>query len=187
MRPGSPRGLVSHGGLVAHAAWYPMRPGSPRGLVSHAAWYPMRPGIPCGLVSHRACARARACVRTCSIQRGAQAPVMRVRVPKRPMRFLRRVTGTSTQAPTLRRPSSWQARGRPLAAPCRRTAQYCTTWHTTDSGDAMQCNAACHTVRTRSVAGVWALNDKLRSRGAFVCPTDCSCDQLTACGIPYIH
>ena len=31
-----------------------------------------------------------------------------------------------------------------------------------------------------------ALNDKLAARGSLVCPTTCSCDQLTACGKPYI-
>lgn len=36
------------------------------------------------------------------------------------------------------------------------------------------------------VAGVWAQNDRLAARGAFVCPTNCSCDQLSACGTPYL-
>ena len=33
---------------------------------------------------------------------------------------------------------------------------------------------------------VWGLNDKLSARGALVCPSNCSCDQLTACGKPYL-
>jgi len=35
------------------------------------------------------------------------------------------------------------------------------------------------------VSAIWSLNDKLAARGAFVCPTNCSCDQLSACGKPY--
>ena len=34
--------------------------------------------------------------------------------------------------------------------------------------------------------GIWALNDALTARGALVCPTNCSCDQLTACGKAYL-
>lgn len=33
---------------------------------------------------------------------------------------------------------------------------------------------------------IWELNDELTARGAYVCPTNCSCDQLSACGQPYI-
>jgi hexosaminidase len=36
------------------------------------------------------------------------------------------------------------------------------------------------------VEGVWALNEKLQKRGQLVCPTKCSCDQLSSCGKPYI-
>jgi hexosaminidase len=36
------------------------------------------------------------------------------------------------------------------------------------------------------VSSVWALNTQLQQRGALVCPTNCSCDQLSACGVPYI-
>lgn len=36
------------------------------------------------------------------------------------------------------------------------------------------------------VAAIWALNTQLAERGSWVCPTNCSCDQLTACGVPYI-
>uniref|UniRef100_A0A7S4DXL4 Beta-hexosaminidase n=1 Tax=Lotharella globosa TaxID=91324 RepID=A0A7S4DXL4_9EUKA len=36
------------------------------------------------------------------------------------------------------------------------------------------------------VKGIWALNDLLSKRGALTCPTDCSCDQLHACGKPYL-
>lgn len=30
------------------------------------------------------------------------------------------------------------------------------------------------------------LNDQLQARGSYTCPSNCSCDQLTACGQPYI-
>jgi hypothetical protein len=36
------------------------------------------------------------------------------------------------------------------------------------------------------VAGVWKLNSQLAARGRHVCPTNCSCDQLSACGVPYL-
>jgi hypothetical protein len=36
------------------------------------------------------------------------------------------------------------------------------------------------------VDSIFALNTKLAARGALVCPSNCSCDQLTACGKPYI-
>ena len=36
------------------------------------------------------------------------------------------------------------------------------------------------------VAAIWSLNDQLRQRGSLTCPTNCSCDQLTACGAPYL-
>jgi hexosaminidase len=36
------------------------------------------------------------------------------------------------------------------------------------------------------VAAIWALNDQLAARGSSVCPTNCSCDQTSACGVPYI-
>ncbi len=37
------------------------------------------------------------------------------------------------------------------------------------------------------VAAVFALNDALAARGSLVCPSNCSCDQLTACGVPYLQ
>eukprot|EP00658_Telonema_sp_P-2_P055802 TRINITY_DN4435_c0_g1_i1.p1 TRINITY_DN4435_c0_g1~~TRINITY_DN4435_c0_g1_i1.p1 ORF type:complete len:236 (+),score=52.02 TRINITY_DN4435_c0_g1_i1:180-887(+) len=37
------------------------------------------------------------------------------------------------------------------------------------------------------VASIWKLNDQLANRGALVCPSNCSCDQLTACGKPYLQ
>jgi hypothetical protein len=37
------------------------------------------------------------------------------------------------------------------------------------------------------VSSIWSLNNLLASRGSLVCPTNCSCDQLTACGVPYIQ
>ena len=36
-------------------------------------------------------------------------------------------------------------------------------------------------------AAIWRLNDQLIARGAKSCPSRCSCDQLTACGKPYIE
>jgi len=36
------------------------------------------------------------------------------------------------------------------------------------------------------VQGIWKLNDELVARDKAVCPTNCSCDQLSACGKPYI-
>ena len=29
------------------------------------------------------------------------------------------------------------------------------------------------------------LNDRLASKGSLVCKTNCSCDQLSECGVPY--
>lgn len=36
------------------------------------------------------------------------------------------------------------------------------------------------------VANIWNVNDKVAAQGGLVCPTNCSCDQLSACGTPYI-
>eukprot|EP00040_Diaphanoeca_grandis_P031283 m.186835 g.186835 ORF g.186835 m.186835 type:complete len:670 (-) comp32283_c0_seq1:89-2098(-) len=36
------------------------------------------------------------------------------------------------------------------------------------------------------VEGIYKLSESLRAKGSYVCPQNCSCDQLTACGIPYI-
>eukprot|EP00037_Helgoeca_nana_P014814 m.138437 g.138437 ORF g.138437 m.138437 type:complete len:567 (+) comp22726_c0_seq1:53-1753(+) len=36
-------------------------------------------------------------------------------------------------------------------------------------------------------AKIWAVNDGLAARGALVCPSNCSCDQMTACGKPYMQ
>jgi len=35
-------------------------------------------------------------------------------------------------------------------------------------------------------ANIWAINDKVAKQGGYVCPTNCSCNQLTACRVPYI-
>lgn len=35
------------------------------------------------------------------------------------------------------------------------------------------------------VAAVWDLNNRMVAAGALTCPTNCHCDQLTACGTPY--
>jgi hypothetical protein len=36
------------------------------------------------------------------------------------------------------------------------------------------------------VAAIFALNDQLAARGGYVCPSNCSCDQVSACGVPYV-
>ena len=36
-------------------------------------------------------------------------------------------------------------------------------------------------------ASIYKLSDSLAARGSLVCPTNCSCDQLSACGKPYIQ
>ena len=47
-------------------------------------------------------------------------------------------------------------------------------------------NASVNVSSSSYVDSIWALNDKLAKRGSRVCPTKCSCDQLSACGKPYI-
>ena len=36
------------------------------------------------------------------------------------------------------------------------------------------------------VQGVWAVNDEITKNGGSTCPTKCACDQLSACGKPYV-
>lgn len=36
------------------------------------------------------------------------------------------------------------------------------------------------------VAGIWTINAQMAARNLSVCPTNCSCDQLSACGQPYL-
>jgi len=36
------------------------------------------------------------------------------------------------------------------------------------------------------VDAVWALNDRVLADGGLACPTKCACDELTACGVPYV-
>lgn len=36
------------------------------------------------------------------------------------------------------------------------------------------------------VAAVLELNDQLAARGSHVCPSNCSCDQVSQCGVPYV-
>eukprot|EP01116_Phalansterium_solitarium_P023041 TRINITY_DN7870_c0_g1_i2.p1 TRINITY_DN7870_c0_g1~~TRINITY_DN7870_c0_g1_i2.p1 ORF type:complete len:667 (+),score=271.44 TRINITY_DN7870_c0_g1_i2:146-2146(+) len=47
-------------------------------------------------------------------------------------------------------------------------------------------NASVNPASPEFVSAVWQLNDQLAARGALVCPSNCSCDQLSACGTPYI-
>jgi hypothetical protein len=37
------------------------------------------------------------------------------------------------------------------------------------------------------VSAIWALNDQVTARGGYTCPSNCSCDQLAACGVPYLQ
>jgi len=34
---------------------------------------------------------------------------------------------------------------------------------------------------------IYKINDAVQARGSFVCPSHCSCDQLSACGKSYIN
>jgi|EP00945_MAST-04E_sp_MAST-4E-sp1_P004026 hexosaminidase len=36
------------------------------------------------------------------------------------------------------------------------------------------------------VESVWRMNDKVAKQGGYVCPTNCTCDQNSACGTPYL-
>jgi hypothetical protein len=36
------------------------------------------------------------------------------------------------------------------------------------------------------VQGIYKLNDALRARNLSTCPSNCSCDQTSACGVPYL-
>ena len=47
-------------------------------------------------------------------------------------------------------------------------------------------NASVDPSSEEFVQSVWILNDDLTARGSLTCPTKCSCDQLSACGKPYI-
>ena len=35
------------------------------------------------------------------------------------------------------------------------------------------------------IDAIWSTNDRLAKSGALVCPSRCSCDQVSACGKPY--
>lgn len=47
-------------------------------------------------------------------------------------------------------------------------------------------DATLHYSSDSFTADIWSLNDALAARGALVCPSNCSCDQMTACGKPYV-
>ena len=47
-------------------------------------------------------------------------------------------------------------------------------------------NATADPSSTAFVDAIWKLNDQLAARGSYTCPSKCDCDQLTACGKPYI-
>eukprot|EP00055_Hartaetosiga_balthica_P004415 m.11494 g.11494 ORF g.11494 m.11494 type:complete len:653 (-) comp3847_c0_seq1:89-2047(-) len=48
-------------------------------------------------------------------------------------------------------------------------------------------NATANPSSIEFVNNIFDLNDGLIARGSLSCPSNCSCDQLTACGIPYIY
>jgi hypothetical protein len=47
-------------------------------------------------------------------------------------------------------------------------------------------NASIDSQSDAFVTALWDLNDRVISAGGSSCPTKCHCDQLTACGAPYI-
>lgn len=47
-------------------------------------------------------------------------------------------------------------------------------------------NASVDPTSSQFVQQIFALNDELEQRGSYVCPSQCSCDQLTYCGKPYV-
>lgn len=47
-------------------------------------------------------------------------------------------------------------------------------------------NTSANPASSDFVSAIWSLNDQLAQRGSFVCPSNCACDQLTACGKPYL-
>eukprot|EP00043_Microstomoeca_roanoka_P019202 m.213437 g.213437 ORF g.213437 m.213437 type:complete len:643 (+) comp16955_c0_seq1:187-2115(+) len=47
-------------------------------------------------------------------------------------------------------------------------------------------NSSVDPTSAEFVSSIWALNDQLSQRGSYTCPTNCSCDYLTACGKPYL-
>lgn len=47
-------------------------------------------------------------------------------------------------------------------------------------------NASVDASSAQFVQAINQLNNELLARGAYACPTNCSCDQLSACGVPYI-
>ena len=47
-------------------------------------------------------------------------------------------------------------------------------------------NASADPTSPAFVDAIWATNNALARRGALTCPSNCSCDQLSACGVPYL-
>jgi hypothetical protein len=47
-------------------------------------------------------------------------------------------------------------------------------------------NASSSASSPEFVDAIWTMNDKMIAAGSESCPTNCSCDQLTACGKPYL-
>jgi len=47
-------------------------------------------------------------------------------------------------------------------------------------------DASTDPTSTGFINSIWAMNDKLIAKQATTCPSKCACDQLTACGKPYL-
>ena len=47
-------------------------------------------------------------------------------------------------------------------------------------------NATADPSSAEFAASIWRLNDMLIGRGSKSCPSRCDCDQLSACGKPYL-
>jgi len=47
-------------------------------------------------------------------------------------------------------------------------------------------NATAQPTDPAFVAAIWAMNDMLAGQGYHVCPTNCTCNQLTQCGKPIV-
>ena len=47
-------------------------------------------------------------------------------------------------------------------------------------------NASVDPSADEFVDAIWKTNDALRARGSLTCPSRCDCDQVSACGTPYV-
>lgn len=46
-------------------------------------------------------------------------------------------------------------------------------------------NSSVDSQSAEFIDAVWSTNDRLAKSGSLVCPSRCSCDQISACGKPY--